>query len=150
MDLISTVALTNLPAAPLPATIPVPPVAPEAANTAYFSSLMAAAPAGEPAVVAAVSGTAPADVSATAAVTPLSTRGMTLGETVLQGMQNVSTDLQKSWSTVGQVLEGSTSLSVSDLLKVQMGLIQTSVQFEFMGKVVGRSTQNIDQLVKLQ
>lgn len=149
MELISTALLATLPAAtPLPATDPVPSVAPEAANTAYFSSLMSAPLAGEP--VSAASGAAPPVAAATATSTPPAVQGLTLGETVLRGMQNVSTDLQQSWSKVGQVLDGNSSLSVSDLLKVQMGLIQTSVQFEFMGKVVGRSTQNLDQLVKLQ
>jgi type III secretion system YscI/HrpB-like protein len=145
MDMISPVLLAAEPVTgSMPAASPVQPVPAEAANTAYFSSLMSAPSVSEPAATASVA----ASVQTTNMPSPV--HGQTLGDTVLQGMQKVSTDMQHSWATVGQVLDGKSSLSVSDLLKVQMELIQTSLQFDFLGKVVGRTTQNVDQLVKLQ
>ena len=42
------------------------------------------------------------------------------------------------------------SWNVAELLKVQVALMQISVQYELIGKAVSRSTQNLDQLVKVQ
>lgn len=76
--------------------------------------------------------------------------GGTLGDRVLSGLQNVSTDLQKTWHSVETALNQPGELGVRDLLKLQFGLATMSVQYELIGKVVSRSTQDIDQLVKLQ
>jgi type III secretion protein I len=75
--------------------------------------------------------------------------GGTLGDSILKGLQNVSEDFRKSWASVNATLDGKVD-SVSDLLKLQMGMAQVSLQFELIGKGVSRATQNIDQLVKLQ
>ena len=75
---------------------------------------------------------------------------MTMGERILNGLSGLSSDFQKSWQNVNAVLEGSDKASTADLLKLQLNLTQMSVQYDLVGKVVSRSTQNIDQLVKLQ
>jgi type III secretion protein I len=33
---------------------------------------------------------------------------------------------------------------------LQLGITQVSIQYDLVGKIISRSTQNIDQLVKLQ
>lgn len=74
----------------------------------------------------------------------------TLGDQVLAGMQNLSEDFQQSWKTVSAALESGSAMTTSDMLKLQMGLTQMSIQYELVGKAISRSTQNLDQLVKLQ
>lgn len=44
----------------------------------------------------------------------------------------------------------SASLNIQDMLKLQMQLVQTSFQYELVGKAISRSTQNLDQLVRIQ
>lgn len=74
----------------------------------------------------------------------------TLGDQVLAGMQNLSEDFQQSWKSVSAALESGSAMTTSDMLKLQMGLTQMSIQYELVGKAISRSTQNLDQLVKLQ
>ena len=56
--------------------------------------------------------------------------------------------------TVGAVQKsldpGAPAPGVSDLLRLQLSMAQLSLQAELVGKVIGRSTQNIDQLVRMQ
>lgn len=73
-----------------------------------------------------------------------------LGDSILNGMQNLSTDFQQSWRTVQAALDGGVQMTMSDMLKLQMGVVQMSVQYDMVGKAISRSTQNIDQLVKMQ
>jgi type III secretion protein I len=74
----------------------------------------------------------------------------TLGDQILGGLHHVSGELQQTWQSVGHALHGSAALAVRDMLLVQRDLAMMSVQYELVGKAVSRSTQNIDQLVKLQ
>lgn len=76
--------------------------------------------------------------------------GGTLGDAILGGIKNASADFQDKWASVQSVLEGGKLTSVSEMLKLQLGVVQMSVQYEVLGKAVSRSTQNIDQLVKMQ
>ena len=41
-------------------------------------------------------------------------------------------------------------MGMQDLLKLQLQLVQVSVQYDLVGKAVSRSTQNFDQLVRIQ
>lgn len=72
----------------------------------------------------------------------------TMGDNILSGLQNVSTHMQETWQALGESLDG--DMSAGKLLKVQMGLAEMVLQYELVSKAVSRSTQNIDQLVKLQ
>ena len=94
----------------------------------------------------AVAGGAPAAaVDGTQAVT------RTMGDNILNGLQHMSTEMQQTWTSVGGALDGAgNKLGMHDLLRMQLGLSQMSIQYELVGKAVSRSTQNIDQLVKLQ
>jgi len=74
----------------------------------------------------------------------------TMGDSILNGMQNLSADFQQSWKTVSSALESGNTMTTTDMLKLQLGLTQMSVQYDLVGKAISRSTQNLDQLVKLQ
>lgn len=41
-------------------------------------------------------------------------------------------------------------LNMSDMLSLQMAVIQTSIQYELLGKGIGKTTQNLDQILKTQ
>jgi type III secretion protein I len=74
----------------------------------------------------------------------------TMGDNILSGMQGLSNDFQQSVKTVSSVLSEGGSMNVTDLLKVQVSMMQISVQYELVGKAISRATQNLDQLVKVQ
>lgn len=115
------------------------PGAADAGAAAHFQSLME--PSGTPAAT---------DVGASAAVQPVE-GPRTLGDKMLGGLQNLSSDLQDTWQSISKVLnDANGTFSTQDMLKVQMSLATMSIQYEMLGKAASRSTQNIDQLVKLQ
>ena len=71
------------------------------------------------------------------------------GAKILNHMNNMSTgfkdaiqELQSTLSTAGN--------NPADMLKVQMKLQQVTMQQDLMGKVVSKSEQNVDQLLKGQ
>jgi type III secretion protein I len=74
----------------------------------------------------------------------------TLGNQILSGLRSVSNDLSDKWRGLANGLDSiGTRPAVSDMLRVQTQLLQVSVQYEMVGKVVSRSTQNIDTLVRM-
>ncbi|MCF8161246.1 MAG: type III secretion system inner rod subunit SctI [Polaromonas sp.] len=117
-----------------------PVLAPDPLASAQFAQMMAAPPP-----IADPAGTA-----ANAGVRAVAPENRTMGDNILSGLQGLSSDFQQSVKTVSAVLTDGANLSSADLLKVQVGLMQISVQYELIGKAVSRSTQNIDQLVKVQ
>lgn len=136
---IAVAQLVNL-AAPATAPAPLVPLAPpaDALATERFASAMAPVPQ-----------TLPADaVADSSPVVPV--EGASLGDAILGGLQNLSTDFKHSLASIQTVLDQPGSLGMSELLKMQMHMVQLSLNHELMGKVVSRTTQDIDQLVKLQ
>ena len=132
----------------LPAPVQAPPpalpaVAPDGLAAARFRALMEA-PVAEPAVPPAAT---PATQEAVASVAGTDT---SLGDRVLAGMQKVSGEFQGVWQSVSNTLKSDAPLSARDMLALQLQLSQVAVQYELLGKAVGKSTQNIDQLVRLQ
>ena len=123
---------------------PVTPVELQPADeraTAQFASMMAApVPAAE---------LAPVTLTDTS-VLVVPVQPPTMGDQILNGLQTVSSELKQSISDVSAALKPGVDVSVSELLRVQMGLMQVSVTYELVGKGISKSTQNLDQLVKLQ
>ena len=144
--MIETVALAQAaslaPTAPV-ATGPVARAPADADAVARFGELMAAAPVPAPPV-------AQAPVAASiAGAFPL--RAATLGDQVLGGLQQVQNDFHAKLQQVNRLFEsGAPAPGVGELLRLQLGMAQMSVQLEVVGKAVSRSTQNIDQLVRMQ
>lgn len=116
------------------------PAAADPLATARFAAIMDAAPVAPSAAVAEPA-TAPA-------LPPPGQRSM--GDSILAGMQSMSTEFQQSWSRVNSALGSGQEMTVPDMLRMQMGLAQMSIQYEMVSKAVSRSAQNLDQLVKLQ
>jgi type III secretion protein I len=122
---------------------PVGLAAPDVSATARFNAVMSPQPSEAAYGVAGVGMGEANNIS----VNPASA---TLGDKILNGVQNLSSEFQQSWKTVNKALDPSGSLSTTDLLKLQLGITQVSIQYDLVGKIISRSTQNIDQLVKLQ
>ena len=115
--------------------------APGAAATQRFAALMQAP------IVDSVA-TAPA---AAGMPTPGATGPASVGDRILNGMQNVSNDFRDTWTRVSDTLRpDSPELDMQAMLSLQLHLTQASVQYDLLGKAVSRSTQNFDQLVRVQ
>ncbi len=77
-------------------------------------------------------------------------RPATLGESILEGMNHLSHEFDETRRAVRATLDPGSAISFNDALRLQLTLTELSVQTELVGKAISRSTQNIDQLVKMQ
>ena len=138
MDILaSSAVVSTLP--PLAAPGAQTAAAPDALATARFATLMQAPP----------TAATPVAQAAAAAVSPAATQSV--GDRILAGMQSVSGEFQSAWKSVAASLDASAeTMGMQELLKLQMNLVQVSVQYDMVGKAVSRSTQNFDQLVRVQ
>lgn len=141
----SIAALAQTAQAPAASNSVVNPVADDMA-AARFAAIMAQPAGVEPGAPAAVAAAAQAVAGSGAAGTTGS-----IGERILSGMASVSGEMQTAWNTVGEVVRrGESGMDLQGMLGVQMALVQVGIQYDLMGKVVTRSGQSIDQLVRLQ
>lgn len=73
----------------------------------------------------------------------------TLGEAILNTLQSASTQMQQSWQQAAEVVAGK-DINMADMLQLQMTVVQTSIQYELLGKGISKSTQNLEQILKTQ
>jgi len=93
--------------------------------------------------------TAAAGPDAVQAASPAATG--TIGDKVLGGLQNMSTEFQQTWDSYGRRLKtAGADIRPTDLLMMQMDVSAMSITHEMTGKLVSKATQNIEQLVKMQ
>jgi type III secretion system YscI/HrpB-like protein len=69
------------------------------------------------------------------------------GDAILQGLDKMRSSFGESMQRIGDVL-GKDQVSAQDLMRAQMELHSMSLQNDLMGKVGGKATQSIDQLMK--
>lgn len=93
---------------------------------------------------------APAAPVSTQELAPASGEAPSWGDRILSGMQGVSNDFHSQWDSVRQTLASPRPLESREMLQMQLQMHHMSIQSELVGKLVSRSTQNIDQLVRLQ
>jgi len=148
MDIVaSPLVATTLPALSSPAVVT---AVPDASATARFAALMQAPPAA-PTVMDSVAASMAAQPAAGSTAAAAVKGPSSVGDRILAGMQGVSSDFQSAWKSVSASLDSnSQSMGMQDLLKLQLQLVQVSVQYDLVGKAVSRSTQNFDQLVRIQ
>jgi type III secretion protein I len=144
MDIATLPALASTSSPLLPATVP---AAPDALATARFNALMQQSPVpNAQAAATATSAGAPTTTATSPAVLSNS-----VGDRILHGMEGVSNNFQSAWKSVNATLDASAqSTSMQDMMRLQLQLVQVSVQYELVSKAVSRSTQNFDQLVRIQ
>ena len=122
-------------------TLPEPPRADSLAAERFNAVMNASDPAPTNATQAALeSAFAPASIDTMP----------TLGGQILSGLRGVATDLSTKWQGLTAGVDNlAHQPTVTDVLRLQGQMLQISVQYEFVGKVVSRSTQNIDSLVRM-
>ena len=57
--------------------------------------------------------------------------------------------MQSKWAYVSETLSGA-DLGVTDALRLQMSVMQASVQYELISKGISKTVQNLDQTLKTQ
>lgn len=82
-----------------------------------------------------------------AAAQPSGTGKVTVGETILGTLQDLSTDTRQRFGQVGELLS-KPEISMSELMSLQYTLLQTSLQFEIASKGISKLTQNLDSVLK--
>lgn len=148
-------------AAPLQHVVASVTAPPDAAATERFTALMQAPAIGAPGKVDSLhaAGIPAAGIPAPGIPAPgvhapdpaLPPAPANVGDRILGGMQKVSQEFRDSWTQVSAMLRaGSPALDMQAMLKLQLHLTQASVQYDMLGKAVSRSTQNFDQLVRVQ
>jgi len=73
----------------------------------------------------------------------------TLGDAILSGLKSASDDLGQRFNQA-QTLLGNQDLSVADAMRLQLSIMQASMQYELINKGVSKMSQNIDQVLKTQ
>ena len=121
---------------------------PDALAASRFSELMRADTAAPPVAVQPAVELVPPGAVIQTPVAPA--QGVSIGDRILSGMQGLSNEVQQSWATVKNALDNTSNMTTADMLKLQMGLTQMSIQYDLVGKAISRSTQNLDQLLKMQ
>jgi len=119
------------------------PAAPSPENVARFNAAMGddagwldGAVPGSP-----FSGTAPGP----AGPSPLNG----LGDRLVNGLDQASNEYLDLKNSIGGK-PGGAEPSLVEMLRMQATVIQATVTFELAGKVISRSTQNVDQLTRIQ
>lgn len=113
-------------------------------NTAQFAQIMAA-----PAQPIEPTSTTPAPVAASASSDAPAT-SYRLGDAILSGMQNVSTDTTSALANINRAMANNEPLHPSALLALQMSLIDVALTHSYTSAVISTLTDDINTLVKLQ
>lgn len=72
-----------------------------------------------------------------------------LGNAILEGLHSASQDVSQRWKAAAQALE-KPELGVADLMRLQLNVVQGSLQWELVSKAIGKSAQNLEQIIKAQ
>ncbi|MGI4982183.1 MAG: type III secretion system inner rod subunit SctI [Janthinobacterium lividum] len=100
-------------------------------------------------VASGLAGVAGASVAGAANVAGMAPEaGMHAGERILAKLQEVSTSAGETWNRMTHFATVAGEPTMANLLQIQMSAMQASVQFDYLGKIISRTTQNIDQLIK--
>lgn len=75
----------------------------------------------------------------------------TLGDRVLDSLQNMSSEFKRALNTpLFNPVDGGPRLAVGQMLELQRSLIAVSINIDLTTKVVSKTGQNVDQLVRTQ
>jgi type III secretion system YscI/HrpB-like protein len=136
-------ALALSPAGGAPAAAPAPA---DGAEAARFRGLVN----GDTATVGPV---ADGQAAATLIAAPQAAAGqpVNLGDAILRGIDGIRENFRTAWDTV-TAFGGPDSPPVGpqELFQFQLKVVETSFQYEMIGKVVSKAEQNVEQVVKMQ
>lgn len=126
------------------------PAAARPEDVARFEAALTAPPAetgpatAQAAVVGELQPAPPTQMAALTAPT-------SLGEAILDGISRVRDTFDGTVTSIRHLLDTTTSeMTIRDMLSIQMQIATLTIQQDLMGKIVGKATQNVDQLLKAQ
>lgn len=97
-----------------------------------------------------VPGTGPSDLGPRSTPSSGSTP-LNIGESILSTLQNASEGMRQAHVKIQSLLEAQGEpMTVRQGLALQFQLSVTTLQYDLIGKVVSKSIQNVDQMVKMQ
>lgn len=73
-----------------------------------------------------------------------------LGDRLLASLQGASEDYKGVRGQVEARLESDKTLEMHEMMAMQLQITRVAVAYDLFGKLVSRSTQNFDQLVRVQ
>ncbi|ELR67236.1 hypothetical protein C942_02745 [Photobacterium marinum] len=73
-----------------------------------------------------------------------------MGEAMVEGIQNIRTDLDAQAEQIQARLNDNPEMSLQDLIQVQMDLSRLVLVEETLARSVSKSSQNVDTLLKSQ
>ena len=66
-------------------------------------------------------------------------------------MKGLGAEFRDSWGAMkAAIARPMEQVTMADMLRLQVQMLQVSVQVELVGKAISKATQNVDQLSKLQ
>lgn len=75
----------------------------------------------------------------------------TLGDSILRSLQSMGGEFSNAWGEIVKTSKPDNSpMSMTEALNVQWQMVTVSAQYEAIGKAIGKSAQDIDQLVRTQ
>lgn len=125
---------------PAGVSVALPAAAPDELAAARFSTIMKS-----PEIDKAGPSQSATIPPAEPAVTPTS-----LGDRMLASLQGASDDFKSVWSQAEARLKSDQTLQMQEMMAMQLQVTQMAVGYDLIGKIVSRSTQNFDQLVRVQ
>jgi type III secretion system YscI/HrpB-like protein len=94
---------------------------------------------------------APSAISPVAQAAQAAANGNTMGDAIIRSLEATGRSYASKSEGIRKMLSvDAPHLSPRDLLRVQFELIDTSMQVDLLAKVVGKGTQFLDQMTKLQ
>ncbi|WP_257294748.1 EscI/YscI/HrpB family type III secretion system inner rod protein [Endozoicomonas sp. YOMI1] len=75
---------------------------------------------------------------------------LTLGDKVLQGMQGLRNHVEGRADLVKQHLAPGEAMGMKDMFKTQMAMTNLMITEDYIGKIVSKSTQTFDTLLRNQ
>ena len=132
------------------AATPVTPAATAhaAADPAQVAQFRASLDSVPPASGADISG-ASATTGFSSASAPSAIAPPSFGDAILNGLDHLRGHLKAGWASAVAPLEGG-SMSAAGMLQAQAGLQQMGFETQLIATVAGKTSQSIDQLVKMQ
>lgn len=103
-----------------------------------------------------VSGQGPDDISQTVNFKPMEVTAnpdapaLTLGDKVLNGMQGLRDHVESRANLVKMHLEPGEAMGMQDMFKTQMAMTNLMITEDYIGKIVSKSTQTFDTLLRNQ
>lgn len=118
------------------------PDQPDSDSVGRFEELVSAKPDASDAI--------PADVPPVNEAAATEAPALTLGDKILQGMQGLRDQVEMKSDMVKANLEPGEALNMKEMFQTQMAMTNLMVTEDYIGKIVSKSTQTFDTLLRNQ